>query len=92
MPPGHGTGCFYAPPRKSVHKLVHILGARKKHPQIPEVALVDFTPDRRQWLLRNAIIVQLHTPIAIVLIQARPASYFEVPLPYTSCYKYVATS
>ena len=49
VPPGHGTGCFFAPPRKSVHKLVHIFGAPKKHPQIPEVALVDFTPDRRQW-------------------------------------------
>ena len=35
---------FLCPPRKSVHKLVHILGAPKKHPQIPEVALVDFTP------------------------------------------------
>ena len=44
MPPGHGTGCFFAPPRKSVHELVYILGAPKKHPQIPEVALVDFTP------------------------------------------------
>ena len=44
----HGTGCFFALPRKSVHKLVHILGAPKKHPQIPDVALVDFTPDWRQ--------------------------------------------
>ena len=45
-------------------------------------------------LLRNVIIVQLHTPIAIVLIQVRPASYFEVPLPYTtSCIcTYVVTS
>ena len=39
---------FFAPPRKSVHKSVHILGAPKNHPQIPEVALVDFIPDWRQ--------------------------------------------
>ena len=46
-PKCHGTGCFFAPPRKSVHKLIHILGAPKKHSQIPEVALVDFSPDGR---------------------------------------------
>ena len=53
MPPGHGTGCFFAPPRKSVHKLVHILGAPKKHSQIPEVALVDFTPQSAPMIMVN---------------------------------------
>ena len=45
-PTCHGTGCFFTPPRKSVH----ILGAPKKNPWIPAVALVDFTPNRRQWV------------------------------------------
>ena len=50
MPPCHSMGWFFAPPRKSVH----ILGTLKKRPfespQIPEVALVVFTLDRRQWV------------------------------------------
>ena len=53
MPPCHGTGWFFAQPRKSVH----ILGASKKRPlespRIPKVALVVFTSDWRQWWYRN---------------------------------------
>ena len=41
-PTSHGTGCFFALPRKSVHT-TYIGCPEKKTRQIPEVALVVFS-------------------------------------------------
>ena len=50
-PTCHGNGLFFGP----APKISTYIGRPEKTPSIPEVALVDFTPDRRQWISGAAL-------------------------------------